>query len=343
MDLIAPAEVVRRIELYFQGGSLGYLTPRQQIAAQRGIAATRRNSFDRQPLNLHSAGLACDQFVKTITPYPGSFAGQGIVICGGGMKYFPAGWVCINMLRHLGCRLPIQFWHLGRLEMDDRMVDLLTPLGVECIDATRIRKKFPTRALHGWELKSFALLHSTFCEALLLDADNIPVVNPEFLFQIPEFRDIGAIFWPDHEPARNVATLKAWRSCGLSQPDEQEFESGQILVDKARCWRALVLSRWFNDHSDFYYRHMHGDKETFHLAFRKLRQPYALVPHKIHRLPGVMCQHDFHGRRIFQHRNGDKYNLALRNRILPNFQFESECRGFIRRLRKLWKRGRVNR
>jgi ADP-heptose:LPS heptosyltransferase len=343
MDLITPEEVARRIELYFQGAHLQYLNRQQKIAAWKGIAATRRNSFDRQPLGLPSAGLACDQFVQTIPPYPGGFAGRGIVICGGGVKYFTTGWVCINMLRRLGCRLPIQFWHLGRREMDNHMVDLLTPLGVECIDAGQLRRKHPARRLGGWELKSYALLHSSFREMLLLDADNIAVVNPEFLFEIPEYRETGAIFWPDRGPTRSRATRKIWRSCGLSQPNEQEFESGQILVDKERCWRALVLSRWFNDQSDFYYRHIHGDKDTFHLAFRKVRQPYALVPHRVHEIPGVMCQHDFQGRRIFQHRNGDKYNLALRNKIVPDFQFESECRSFIRRLRSLWKNGLVNR
>jgi hypothetical protein len=53
-----------------------------------------------------------------------------------------------------------------------------------------------------------------------------------------------------------------------------------------------------------------------------------------------MCQHDFLGRRIFQHRNTDKWDLLLRNRIVKDFWFEDECRQHIKRLRALWD-GRV--
>src|SRR6185436_18372670 len=107
----------------------------------------------------------------------------------------------------------------------------------------------------------------------LLDADNVPVVNPEFLFDTSHFKRTGAIFWPDYKKVNGTKATTIWRSCGLPKPREQEFESGQILVDKSRCWKALCLSLWFNENSDFYYRYVHGDKETFHLAFRKLKQP----------------------------------------------------------------------
>jgi hypothetical protein len=117
---------------------------------------------------------------------------------------------------------------------------------------------------------------------------------------------------------------------------EREFETGQILVNKRRCWRALRLALWFNEHADFYYRYLHGDKETFHLAFRKLGTSYALVATPIHTLPGTMCQHDFSGRRIFQHRNTDKWSLWLHNREARGFRFEQECREYVRQLQRLW-------
>ena len=39
------------------------------------------------------------------------------------------------MLRHVGCSLPIQLWHLGKHEVDGRMRCLLAPFAVECVDA----------------------------------------------------------------------------------------------------------------------------------------------------------------------------------------------------------------
>ena len=339
MELISPSEVAQRISLYFKDGRLKYLTARQRTAAERGVVASSGNDYDLQPLNLHSAGMACDRFIDRIPAYPGGFSGRGIVICGGGARYFPCAWVCINRLREAGCGLPIELWHLGPREMNRRLAARLAPLGVKCIDALKVRRRHPARILRGWELKAYAILHSSFQEALLLDADNVPVVNPEFLFATPEFRKTGAIFWPDHGFTRNAKTRPVWTSCGLRQPNEREFETGQIIVDKARCWRALCLAMWFNGNSDFYYQYIHGDKETFHLAFRKLRTRYALVPKPIESLQGTMCQHDFQGRRIFQHRNGAKWDLEADNRRVKGFWYEEECLGHLSRLSRVWDRG----
>ncbi len=337
LDLITPAEVIRRVELYYKGGVLKYFSPSQRRAANRGITAMAKPAFDEQPLTLQNAGTALERFLPTIPAYPGRYQGRGIVICGGGARYFACAWVCIKMLRRLGCALPIQLWHLGANELDERMGALVAPLGVECVDALTVRKAFPARRISGgWPLKPYAVLHSPFREVLLLDADNVPVTNPAFLFGAPQFRASGAVFWPDYAQNKNDKGPAIWRSCGLRQPREPEFESGQILVDKMRCWPALCLSLWFNEHSDFYYRYVHGDKETFHLAFRKLRQDYYLVPTPIHPLAGTMCQHDFRGRRLFQHRNQDKWDPFLLNRRVEDFWFEQECRDYLVELRRAW-------
>jgi ADP-heptose:LPS heptosyltransferase len=340
MDMISAAEVIRRIQMYIDGGIIKPLTAKQNTAAAVAVASAAKNDYDQQPLNIHNAGMACDEFIRRLPPYPGNYEGRGIVVCGGGPRYLTNAWVCVNMLRRLGCRLPVQLWYLGKEEKDARMEALLAELGVQCVDAFKLRRRFPVRILNGWELKAYALLHCRFREVLLLDADNVPVVNPEFLFDTPQFHDTGAIFWPDYpSPDGALKALPVWRSCGLSTPKEPEFETGQIVVDKSRCWRALRLSLWFNENSDFYYRYLHGDKETFHLAFRKLRKPYALVPEPIHPLHGTMCQHDFEGRRVFQHRNTDKWDLFLSNSQVEGFWFEKECIRYLQQLQRRWDGG----
>jgi len=45
-------------------------------------------------------------------------------------QYFPSAWVCINMLRQVGCTLPIELWHLGPDEMSEEtnlIFDVLEP------------------------------------------------------------------------------------------------------------------------------------------------------------------------------------------------------------------------
>src|SRR6185369_10635441 len=130
-------------------------------------------------------------------------------------------------------------------------------LGVECVDALKVREQHPVRLLKGWELKPFAILYCPFQEVLFLDADNVPVVNPEFLFYSQPYLETGAIFWPDYGQLKKTQPI--WDSCRLERPAGPEFESGQIVVDKGRCWKALRLALWFNENSDFYYQHLHGD------------------------------------------------------------------------------------
>jgi hypothetical protein len=343
LDVISVGDVIRRIELFYEGGVLKPLSRPQRIAAQRGVQATCGNRFDRQPLTLQSAGMACDQFVQTLNASAPPGQGRGIVICGGGVKYFTNAWVCIQMLRHFACFLPIELWHLGPKELDGEMRTLLEPLGVECRDALMTRKEFPARILKGWALKSYAILHSSFRELLFLDADNVPVANPEYLFETTQYRETGAIFWPDRNCRTTRQPLAIWWTCGLRPPKEPEFESGQMVLDKEQCWRALCLAGWFNENADFYYQYLHGDKETFHLAFRKLSQRYSLIPKAPQELPGTLCQHDFAGRRIFQHRSTDKWNLTTSNRRVKGFWFEPECRGYLRKLRRMWMAGLAER
>jgi len=263
-----------------------------------------------------------------------SFKGRGIVIPAGGVKYFPCAWVNIRMLRRHGCKLPIELWHLGPEEMPPTMRELLEPFDVRVVDALEYRQRFPARILRGWELKPYAIMHSAFEEVLLLDADNVAVLDPTFFFQTTEYRETGSIFWPDY--GRLAPTREIWKLTGVAYRDEPEFETGQIVIHKRRCWKALALTMWMNEHSDFWYRFIHGDKETFHLAWRKLGVPYAMPTRGIERLEKVMCQHDFSGRRVFQHRNMAKWTLG-ENRRIAGFLFENECLVMLEELRQRWK------
>ncbi|HXH19076.1 MAG TPA: FkbM family methyltransferase [Chitinophagales bacterium] len=300
------------------------------------FSASKRNkgltTFEK--LSNQTALAASEHFIQSIPKYPGKYKGKGIVICAGGVRLFTSAWVCINMLRKLDCQLPIQLWYLGEREMDGQMKALVKPLGVQCVDALEMSKKVPSRILNGWELKAYALLHNPFEEVLLLDADNVPVVNPEFLFETRQYKETGAIFWPDLGRLQRERMI--WKLCGVAYRDEPEFESGQILVNKEKCWKPLKLAMWYNEHSDFYFQHIHGDKETFHLAFRKLGKDYAMPPHRVILNSGVMYQHCFDGKVIFQHRNGPKWSYHNDNPKLPGFRFEDECFEFVRQLKEKW-------
>jgi FkbM family methyltransferase len=334
MDLVTTGNVIGAIE-----SSLTRVPPlsaSQRLSAERAVSNSLKGSdFDRHNIHPLNAVASAETFIASIPRYNSRrFKGRGIVLCGGGVSYFTNAWVCINMLRFHGCSLPIELWHLGKVELDREMEELLKPLGVRCINAREVMNRYPMRNPLGWELKSYALLHSSFREVLLLDADNVAVRNPEYLFDSPEYRRTGAIFWPDY---RRLGSRRAiWKMCGVKYRDEPEFESGQIVVHKENCWAALNLAFWYNDHSEFFYQYIHGDKETFHMAWRKLGQDYSMVPYPIHPLAGTMCQHDFQGTRLFQHRNLRKWTLWSENEKIPGFFYEKECIQFLASLRQRW-------
>jgi hypothetical protein len=101
---------------------------------------------------------------------------------------------------------------------------------VECVDAKKIRKEYPVRILGASELKAYALLYSRFKEVLFMNANNVPVMNPEYLFETDEFKQTGAIFWPDRD--RLAPSRFIWSICGLRCDEQPEFEGGQILANK---------------------------------------------------------------------------------------------------------------
>jgi hypothetical protein len=269
-------------------------------------------------------------------PFPAErFAERGIVICAGGARLFTCAWVTIALLRrHLGCTLPIEVWHLGPQEMGPPMRGLLEDLSAEPVDAFDVAKRHSVERLGGWELKPYALMHSRFNEVLLLDADNIPIRDPSFLFDRQEYRETGALFWPDI--VRLAPDNDIWEISGLRYRDASSFESGQMVIDKARCWRALCLTQWINQRSDVFYSVLYGDKDTFLLAWLLLAQHHHLIRYRPKLLEATLCQRDPDGALLFQHRNGAKWILNGTNPRIDGFRLEAECRALLGQLAGVW-------
>jgi hypothetical protein len=292
-----------------------------------------------------------EEALAATPPYPAEkYSGRGVVICAGGARYFTCAWVLLRVLREIvHCELPVEVWHLGTAEMDSSMRSLLIEAGADVIDASLVPAARP--AEKGWPFKPFAILHSRFREVVLIDADNIPVQDPAKLFDTPEYVRCGALFWEDIERLDRDSPI--WEICRLDYRDEPAFESGQLVIDKLRCWRALNLTMHMNENSHFYYRFLYGDKDTFHMAWRMTGQPYArpansvrlLSPYRQPEWPmywgPVLAQTDFQGRRFFQHKNFPKWILFGYNPHYPLFQYENECLKFLDDLAGCWN-GRVS-
>lgn len=276
-----------------------------------------------------------DQYMAKIPQYDVSkYSGRGIVMIAGGAKYIPCAYVNVKMIRSNGCTLPIELWYIGAYEMDDTAKALFAGMAVTFVDCMDKLAEVSSRRIGGWEMNPYSIIHSSFQEVVFLDADNVPLIDVETMFDWPGYQNTGAVFWPDYNRLPDRRSI--WKLLQIPYQDESEFESGQIVVDKRKCWKELHLTMCLNEYSDTYYRHVWGDKETYHMAWRYLQREYTMVPHGIHKLRATMVQHDMDGKKILQHRNMDKFKLEKTNARINGFQREGECFKYLNELRGTW-------
>jgi hypothetical protein len=268
--------------------------------------------------------------------YPkGRFEGRGIVICAGGTRYFTCAWVLISVLRHVHqITLPIQVWYLGRGEMSEEMLALLAEEGIEVVDAEAVLARHPSKLTGPWPLKPYAIAHSRFREVLYLDADTVPLVDPQQAFGWQPYRDNGLLLWPDVVDIK--ATNPIWARLGLKAADRISIDSGILVVDKVRAWDILDLAIALNEFSEELYRLIHGDKDTFLLASLLLDRSYGLIPHRPLQFEWDMVQRDPVGDLFLHHRCGGKWLLTLPNRPLCVPALMPACEAALADLRARW-------
>ena len=264
------------------------------------------------------------------------FKGDGIVICAGGASIFTNAYVLIHVLRRsLKCALPIEVWHFGQSELSARMRVLLQDLEADTVDANAVLAAGGLSLQDGWQLKSFALAESRFKRVLLIDADIVPERDPAEVFAWPEFIESGVVLWPD------IIWLTAenpiWAACGLPPRTTRAVESGQLIIDKARHWRALQLIIYLNMQADHYYRMVYGDKDLFLIGLILADSQYRLVPHTPYTdAPWCLYQRDFEGERLFQHRTGAKWRYRGAQDEVPGFRLRDLCDEALDELRFAW-------
>jgi hypothetical protein len=257
---------------------------------------------------------AAEEFDRAARQHPNHprLGGTGIIITAGG-PFLPSAYVSVRLLRSLGVGLPIEIWHAGEDEVPAWARDAFEPWDVTLHDVMPYCPNRTLEEMRGFPIKPAALMNSKLRHVIFMDADCFALRNPEFLFETPEYYKHGAAFWPDNRFHRMVDGEAIWSLTGLEYQGHTEFDTGIILLDKERCWRELCLVQWMNNHSDFWYRHVLGDKDTFYLSWRKLGATYYLAP-PCRRYNAVVTRHYWSdGEQIADHRSGtSKYSVPRR-------------------------------
>jgi alpha 1,2-mannosyltransferase len=300
------------------------------------------------------------QAVVDFARTPRTHSGRGIVTTAYDRE-FASAWVLLSELERLRVALPVEAFHTEG-ELSAEHAALLRTLDLD------LRIRLLPDKVTRFAIKPYAIFRSAFQEVIWLDCDNFPVRDPAFLFDDAEYRAKGSLFWRDVGGAdRSVMwhpLANVWSMFNVPPNDSEEFESGQLLIDKERSWPELGLTLHFASAMQIYGSAVYGDKDMFRLAWQNLaaarsrapgghryladpeKVPYGFMPYgpfhmgrpnPVHKWGGgsVMVQRDRDGAPLFVHRNLDKFALTGENpfnRDVPNEALHHQHVAQLRRL-----------
>lgn len=243
------------------------------------------------------------------------YKGKGIVMVAGG-KFTLIGMPAIKAVRENGDKnIPIEIMippdNNGESAFCEEVLPELDPTGLSrCVYMEKLFDETTFENVQGYQLKSLALLASSFEEVLLLDADNYVINSISNIFEATPLKERGLVLWPDywrrlHHPSLyeitdlgdefdeqvrfsvdNVSPTDVYKLVDVNDvpfhdlkgtiPDGST-ESGQLLVNKSKHLDTIILSLYYNYNGPSHYYPLlgqgyagEGDKDTFALAAKVL-------------------------------------------------------------------------
>jgi alpha 1,3-mannosyltransferase len=215
--------------------------------------------------------------------------GRGIVFTAGN-KQVSYILTSIVTIRKLGCTLPIEVLYLGATDLSPTMRQKIESFpnvvtrNLEHMIHTGNDWKF-----EGFDMKPFAMLVSSFREAILVDADVGFLKNPESLFLDWGYVETGTLFFYDRIHNNND-DRNEWVRAAMPKPFSDRFEkkfdlseklgptrsdqeSGVVVFDKSKHFISLLLIAWLNGPNRHgssepvidkgFYEVYYGDKDSF--------------------------------------------------------------------------------
>lgn len=244
--------------------------------------------------------LLLRQYEKKTKKDSSSLAGsgkRGIVMVAGGPTYGPMAYHGVQMIRKFNPDIPIEIFSLNREEQKHVSMQKLAQMPHVNLTSLDLAKK---GRWVGWRSKILAIQKSSFEQILYMDADNQALGDVGLLFDLPEFKSTGAVFWPDTMTIQNPRNfeLSFFRNWRINVPTyfdvkpnvsllkrshltlEYEHETGQILLNKSKVSEALDLIAYLHDHYETVFRLFYGDKDVYQFAFSYLKTPFSQVKHR---------------------------------------------------------------
>lgn len=213
----------------------------------------------------------------------------------------------IRFLREkLNCILPIELWQIGQ-EISNGAMEYLDSYKDEWKLSFKNVNDYTDNPKHwqGYQIKPFILKNTQFKEVILCDCDTVFLTNPEIIFDDDRYKNTGTFFFKDyllHTPKKvedEIARKKFFRKLmpipSKYLPEECYYlydiptemqqlwyyqESGVVYINKTMHSDVIETIYELNNNHKETYKYVHGDKETFWMAFLMHDKPFYmnLVP-----------------------------------------------------------------
>ncbi|GAA5923059.1 hypothetical protein JCM1841_000298 [Sporobolomyces salmonicolor] len=200
---------------------------------------------------------------------------RGIVWTAGNADTFDRVLVSLRLLRSVyNTTLPAEIFHFPSESPSPSALEEFKALNASVISLETLSKDPSPGRTKSFHVKGAAIVESHFDEVLYLDSDSLPVRSIDGLFDSREFRQMGAVFWPDFWKDQPENAI--WSILGVQCRDEWTMEAGQILVRKSQHLDALLLVEHMLKNWHFWFGFSDGDKDLFRYAFLALRKRWAI-------------------------------------------------------------------
>lgn len=197
----------------------------------------------------------------------------------------------IKVIRQLGCILPIQIFYSGKNDLEDIHIKEFESMSGVSVEDITLHFNNEVLRLSGWAIKPFCILASKFQQVILIDADTIFLSNPAKIFQDPDYKRTGTMFYLDRTLFPNVSWQREWLESFLPFPVSRsvaesryfnmktahEQDSAVVAIDKAIAFEGLIAVCNMNSfvQRENIYKKVHGDKETFWIGFEMIEKEFS--------------------------------------------------------------------
>lgn len=270
-----------------------------------------------------------------------NFAGKGIVIPAAGNRYRYLTGLFSNLYvirKYHKSNIPIEIFYVGKSEeFSIGVKNLILSLGNITIHnlMDRISTSSDESELRGYQTKPLSVLCSSFEECILLDADALCFIDPQYLFLAQGYNEKGMLLFKDYVDCMSFISRDFIETIGIGvdrycdYTNDFEIDSSCVLINKSKCWDALYTICIVNVKSDSYHKSKNvlGDKDTWTIGsmlvgfnpFISLPAPEVMISDANKVVVGHLQSTLFDNQKIFTHYNNQKIDLASAD--ISNFTY----------------------